>query len=57
MKVTDAAIYPKFAYYVEHNLPDVVAVPSIVSVSAMAKIGQLNTQGGVRYLIHYLIEY
>jgi len=40
MSPTDVRVYPRFAYYVRSNFPDVLRVPIIVS--AMRRIGQLN---------------
>src|SRR5678815_4675374 len=41
MQSADIKMYPKLAYYVQHNLPQILNVPVISS--AMQKIGQINS--------------
>lgn len=36
----DIRTYPRFAYYVRHNLPDIMTVPAVVT--AMQRIGQID---------------
>lgn len=40
MTQTDITAYPKFSYYVENNIPEIIYVKSIER--AMREIGQIN---------------